>query len=85
MYTTTSEPQEGSTCKDSHAKYFKTPNSTAKLSPGAMFPAVFPLEFLLWMKLVLYCTVQFLTCSDVDSKQKREKKVLYQNIPSEMF
>ena len=36
MYTTISKPQEGSTCKDSHAKCFITTNSTVKLSPGAM-------------------------------------------------
>ena len=31
MYARTSKPQEGFTCKDSHAKCFKTTNSTAKL------------------------------------------------------
>ena len=36
MYTTISKPQEGSTCKDSHAKCFITTNSIAKLLPGAM-------------------------------------------------
>ena len=36
MYTTISKPQEGSTCKDSHAKCFMATNSTVKLSPGAM-------------------------------------------------
>ena len=36
MYTTISKPQEGCTCKDSHAKCFITTNSTAKLWPGAV-------------------------------------------------
>ena len=36
MYTTICKPQEGSTCKDSHAKCFITTTSTAKLSPGAV-------------------------------------------------
>ena len=36
MYTTTSNQQEGSTFKDSHPKCFKTTNSTAMLSPGAV-------------------------------------------------
>ena len=36
IYTTKSKPQEGSTCKDSHAKCFITTNSIAKLWPGAM-------------------------------------------------
>ena len=36
MYARTSKPQEGFTCKDSHAKCFKTTNSTAKLYRGAM-------------------------------------------------
>ena len=39
MYIRTSKPQEGSTCKDSHAKCFKTHtiNSTTKLYRGAMY------------------------------------------------
>ena len=37
MYARTSKPQEGSTCKDAHAKCFKTTNSTAKLYRGAMY------------------------------------------------
>ena len=37
MYAGTSTPQEGFTCKDSHAKCFKTTNSTAKLYRGAMY------------------------------------------------
>ena len=37
MYARTSKPQEGFTCKDSHAKCFKTTNSTAKLYRGAMY------------------------------------------------
>ena len=37
MYARTSKPQEGLTCKDSHAKCFKTTNSTAKLYRGAMY------------------------------------------------
>ena len=45
MYARTSKPQEGFTCKDSHAKCFKTTNSTAKLyrdvSRGS-FESVFP-------------------------------------------
>ena len=36
MYTTTSKQQEGCTFKDSHPKCFKTTNSTAMLSPGAV-------------------------------------------------
>ena len=36
MYARTSQPQQGFTCKDSHAKCFKTTNSTAKLYRGAM-------------------------------------------------
>ena len=36
MYARTSKPQ-GFTCKDSHAKCFKTTNSTAKLYRGAMY------------------------------------------------
>ena len=36
MYTTISKRQEGSTCKDSHAKCFITTRSTAKLQPGAV-------------------------------------------------
>ena len=36
MYTTISKPQEGPTCKDSHAKCLITTNSPAKLSPGAV-------------------------------------------------
>ena len=36
-YARTSKPQEGFTCKDSHAKLFKTTNSTAKLYRGAMY------------------------------------------------
>ena len=36
MYSTTSKPQEGSTCKDSLPKCFMTTNSTAKLSRGAV-------------------------------------------------
>ena len=35
MYARTSKPQEGFTCKDSHAKCFKTTNSTAKHYRGA--------------------------------------------------
>ena len=61
MYTTTSKHQEGSTCKDSHLKCFKTTNSTAKLWRGVInsdkvlracfhhfppFSAVFLLKFL---------------------------------------
>ena len=38
MYTTTSKHQEGSTCKDSHLKCFKTTNSTAKLWRGVINP-----------------------------------------------
>ena len=37
MYARTSKPQEGFTCEDSHAKYFKTTNSTAKLYRRAMY------------------------------------------------
>ena len=37
MYARTSKPQEGFTCKDSHAKCFKTTNSTAKLYRGAKY------------------------------------------------
>ena len=37
MYARTSKPQEGFTCKDSHAKCFKTKNSTAKLYRGVMY------------------------------------------------
>ena len=37
MYARTSKPQERFTCKDSHAKCFKTTNSTAKLYRGAMY------------------------------------------------
>ena len=37
MYARTSKPQEGFTCKDSHAKCFKTTNSSAKLYRGAMY------------------------------------------------
>ena len=36
MYTTTSKQQEGCTFKNSHPKCFKTTNSTAMLSPGAV-------------------------------------------------
>ena len=36
MYSITSKPQEGSTCKDSLPKCFITTNSTAKLSRGAV-------------------------------------------------
>ena len=36
MYTTTSKQQEGCAFKDSHLKCFKTTNSTAMLSPGAV-------------------------------------------------
>ena len=36
MYSTTSKPQEGSTCKYSLPKCFITTNSTAKLSRGAV-------------------------------------------------
>ena len=36
MYARTSKPQEGFTCKNSHAKCFKTTNSTAKLYRGVM-------------------------------------------------
>ena len=36
MYTTISKPQEGLSCKDSHAKCFIMTISTAKLSPGAV-------------------------------------------------
>ena len=36
IYTTTSKQQEGCTFKDSHPKCFKTTNSTAMLSPGAV-------------------------------------------------
>ena len=36
MYSTTSKPQEGSTCKDSLPKCFMTTNPPAKLSRGAM-------------------------------------------------
>ena len=36
MYSTTSKPQGGSTCKDSLPKCFMTVNSTAKLSRGAV-------------------------------------------------
>ena len=49
-YNTISKPQEGSTCKDSHAKCFITTNSTAKLklSLGAVnavnFEGVFPMR-----------------------------------------
>ena len=38
MYARTSIQQEGFTCKDSHAKCFKTTNSTAKLYREAMYP-----------------------------------------------
>ena len=37
MYARTFKPQQGFTCKDSHAKCFKTTNSTAKLYRGAMY------------------------------------------------
>ena len=37
MYARTSKPQEGFTCKDSHAKCFETTNSTTKLYRGAMY------------------------------------------------
>ena len=37
MYARTSKPQEGFMCKDSHARCFKTTNSTAKLYRGAMY------------------------------------------------
>ena len=37
MYARTSKPQEGFTCKNSHAKCFKTTNSTAKRYRGAMY------------------------------------------------
>ena len=37
MYARTSKPQEGFTWKGSHAKCFKTTNSTAKLYRGAMY------------------------------------------------
>ena len=37
MYARTSNPQEGFTCKDSHAKCFKTTNSTAKPYRGALY------------------------------------------------
>ena len=51
MYARTSKPQEGFTCKDYHAKCFKTTNSTVKPCRGAMyrdkvlraFSVVFPL------------------------------------------
>ena len=51
MYARTPKPLEGFTCKNSHAKCFKTTNSTAKLYRGAMyrdellraFSVVFPL------------------------------------------
>ena len=36
MYSTTSKPQEGSTCKDSLPKCFMTTNPTAKVSRGAV-------------------------------------------------
>ena len=37
MYARRSKPQEGCKCKDSHAKCFKTTNSTAKLYRGGMY------------------------------------------------
>ena len=37
MYARTSKPLEGFTCKNSHAKCFKTANSIAKLYRGAMY------------------------------------------------
>ena len=37
MYARTCKTQEDFTCKDFHAKYFKTINSTAKLYRGAMY------------------------------------------------
>ena len=37
MYARTSKPQEGFTYKHSHAKCFKTTNSTAKLYRGEMY------------------------------------------------
>ena len=37
MYARTSKPQEGFTYEESHAKCFKTTNSTTKLYRGAMY------------------------------------------------
>ena len=48
MYTTKSKPQEGSKCKDCHAKCFITTNSIAKLCQGRWiavnFESVFPMR-----------------------------------------
>ena len=70
MYTTKSKPQEGSTCKDCHAKCFISTNSTSKLWPGAMnrgelwecvsnacfchLPLCFHLKFYTSIKPILY-------------------------------
>ena len=53
MYARISKPKEGFTCKDSHAKCFKTTNSTAKLYRGAMYRG----------EVLRACFRHFLLCS----------------------
>ena len=52
MYARTFKPQEGFTCKYSHAKCFKTTNSTAKLYRGAMYCGE---VFRVWFRHFLLC------------------------------
>ena len=59
---------QGSTCKDSYAKRFKTIDSTENHSPGAMnrgevlracfrnFQLCFHLNFYPWTKVIFHCT-----------------------------
>ena len=76
MYTTISKPQEGSSCKYSHAKCFTTTNSTAKLSPGGVnrgeFESVSPMRvsaiFPLCFHSKLFATV--LICAKTDGNMQ---------------
>ena len=83
MYSTTSKPQGGSTCKDSLPKCFMTVNSTAKLSRGAVnrgevLRTCFHLNFYTLIK-------QYILLKYLYKTQLFKKKVFYQYIPPEQI
>ena len=76
MYARTSKPQEGFTCKDSHAKCFKTTNSSARFYQGAMYRS----------EVLRACSHHFLLCfrfignleiSTLESSANSTEKSLY--------
>ena len=75
MYSTTSKPQEDSTCKDSLPKCFIATNYTAKLSRGAVNRGE-----------VLFLYLNFYMHFDPTIYSAEISiKIFYQNIPPDMF